>query len=129
MMIPEFYIDVELERGLTRVQVEAVSSGSWDIPGCPQFVIEYFTGQHFLTLTLQLEGGTWYDRNTRLPEDQFFLRYFELGPDKAWDPGYQSPLSPAALKSIGNKISDYLVVAVHDYLCLFIPQYRTPTLN
>lgn len=129
MMLPEFYIEVELERGLTRVQVEAIAFSGWDMPGCPQFIIEYFTGHDFFTLTVQLENGTWYDRNTRLSEDEFFLRYFELGPEKAWDPAYESPLSVAELKLIGNGISNYMVVMLSDYMGLFVPQYRTPTLN
>ncbi|MFC0513533.1 hypothetical protein ACFFGT_04950 [Mucilaginibacter angelicae] len=114
---------------MTRIQVETVEPGGWDMPGCPQFVIEYFNGEHFLRLTLQLEGGTWYDRNTRLPEDDFFLRYLELGPEQAWDPHYESPLSPAELKLIGHRISAYMIVALQDYMGLFIPQYPAPALN
>lgn len=129
MTMTEFYIEVELEHGLTRIQVDAIAFNGWDMPACPQFIIEYFTGHDFLVRTIQLEHGTWYDRNTRLSENEFFLRYFELGPEKAWNPEYESPLSAAELKLIGNSISNYMVGMLSAYMGLFVPQYRTPTLN
>jgi hypothetical protein len=125
----EFYIDVELSRGLTRIQVDEVPPGEWGLPYIPRFVIEYYTGKGFLTLTLQLEDGTWYDRNTRLSADDFHLRFFELGPDGAFNPDYQSPLDPEELKAIGSAISNHMVVRLTAYMGLFIPQFRNPTLN
>ena len=124
----EFYIDVELSRGLTRIQVDEVLPEQWDMPYIPQFVIEYHTGLGFLTLTVQLENGTWYDRNSRSSEDDFHLRYFEMGPD-AWSPDYQSPLSKADLLVIGRAISNYMVIRLTAYMGLFVPSFRNPTLN
>nr|WP_067060803.1 hypothetical protein [Mucilaginibacter sp. L294] len=125
----EFYIDVELSRGLTRIQVDEVPHGNWTMPGVPQFVVELYTGCGFLTLTLQLEDGTWYDRNSRLSEGDFYLRFFEQGPDEAFNPDYQSPLSPEELKAIGSAISNHMVVCLTAYMGLFILQFRNPTLN
>jgi|GEM_PF-1943178 len=125
----EFYIDVELRRGLTRIQVDEVPPEQWGVPFIPCFVIEYHTGRGFLTLTLQLEDGTWHDRNSRLSEGDFHLRFFELGPDEACNPDYQSPLSEEELKAIGSAISNHMVVRLTAYMGLFIPQFRNPTLN
>jgi hypothetical protein len=124
----EFYIDVELRRGLTRIQVDEVSPEEWDMPYIPQFVIEFHTGQTFLTLTVHLENGAWYDRNTRLSDGDFHLRYFELGPD-AWNPGYQSPLSAEELKAIGIGISNYMIVRLTAYMSFFVSSFRNHTLN
>jgi len=125
----EFYIDVELSRGMIRIQVDEILPEHWDIPYIPQFIIEFHTGKAFLTLTIQLENGTWYDRNTRLSEDDFHLRYLELGPDEAWNPEYQSPLSAADLKIIGMAISNHMVIHLTTYMSLFVPQFRNPILN
>ena len=125
----EFYIDVELSRGLTRIQVDEVPHEQWNVPYIPCFIIEYHTGSGFLTLTVQLENGTWYDRNSRLSEGDFHLRFFELGPDEAFNPAYQSPLSAEELKAIGSAISNHMVVCLTAYIGLFIPQFRNPTLN
>ncbi|RYY52766.1 MAG: hypothetical protein EOO05_21640 [Chitinophagaceae bacterium] len=125
----EFYIDVVLHRGATRVQVDEVPPESWAMPGTPQFIIEFHTPSGFLTLTLQLEGGNWYDRNTRLSEDDFHLRYFELGPDETWNPDYESPLSTEEIKAIGAAISNHMIVSLTAYMGLFVPQFRNPTLN
>jgi len=124
----EFYIDVELKRGLTRIQVEGITPEQWDIPYTPQFIIDYRTNEGFITFTIRLEDGKWYDRNTRILEDDFYLRYFELG-DDAWNPDYQSPLSDSELQVIGNAISRHMVIQLTAYMGLFIPSFRTPTLN
>jgi len=125
----EFYIDVELSRGMTRIQVDEIPPEQWDMPYTPQFIIEFHNGLAFITLTLQLEDGRWYDRNTRLSDDDFHLRYFELGPDEAWNPDYQSPLPESAVARIGQAISRHMVVHLTAYMGLFVPVFREPTLN
>ena len=124
----EFYIDVELSQGMTRIQVDEVPPEQWNMPYTPQFIIEYHNGQAFITLTLQLENGRWYDRNTRLPDNDLYLRYFELGPE-AWNPDYQSPLSESAILKIGEAISRHMVIHLTAYMGLFVPVFREPTLN
>jgi hypothetical protein len=124
----EFYIDVELHRGTTRIQVEEIPPEQWDIPYTPQFIIDYHTGRGFITFTIRLEQGRWYDRNTRMSEDEFYLRYSELGAD-AWNPDYQSPLNESEIQEVGNSIARYMVVQLTAYMGLFIPSFRTPTLN
>jgi hypothetical protein len=123
-----FYIDVELSRGMTRIQVDEVPPEQWTMPYTPQFIIEFHNGTGFITLTLQLENGRWYDRNTRLPEEDFHLRYFELGPE-AWNPDYQSPLPTSAIVQIGQAISRHMVIHLTAYMGLFVPVFREPTLN
>jgi hypothetical protein len=125
----EFYIDVEISRGLTRIQVDEVPPEQWHLSYVPEFVIEYHTGKEFLTLTIQLEHNIWYDRNTRLSDGDFNLRYFELGPDEAWNPDYQSPLNTFDLKVIGGAISNYMVIHLTTYMGLFIPQFVDPAKN
>jgi hypothetical protein len=124
----EFYIDVELSLGMTRIQVDEVPPEDWDIPFTPQFVIEFYDGQSFVTLTLQLEQGKWYDRDTRYTEEDFHNRYFELG-IKAQNSNYQSILSEANIVEIGEAISRHMVVHLTTYMGMFIPVFRTPTLN
>ncbi|CAM3756920.1 hypothetical protein MUGA111182_07690 [Mucilaginibacter galii] len=125
-----FYIDAELSRGLTRIQVDEIQPEHWDMPATPQFMIEFYMhGSGFMTLTIQLESGIWYDRLTRLSEDDLQLLYYELDPNHAWDPNYQCPLSKAELKNIGMVISNYMVTYLTIYMGAFIPQFRTPTLN
>ena len=125
----EFCIDVVLRRGLTRIQVDEVPPESWPMPGMPQFVVEFYTGTGFLTLTLQLEGGTWYDRNNRLSEDDHQLHYFDLEPGEAWNPDYQSPLNADELKAIGVAIANQMIISLTAYMGLFIPQFQNPALN
>ena len=125
----EFYIDVELHRGITRIQVDEVPPEQWDMPYIPQFVIEFHTGQACLTLTIQLESGQWYDWNTRLSEGDFNLHYFEPDPDLAWNPDYQSPLGAGELKAIGSAISNYMIVRLTAYMSFFVSSFRNPVLN
>jgi hypothetical protein len=124
----EFYIDVELSRGMTRIQVNEVPPEQWDMASAPQFIIEFHNGAGFITLTLQLEQGQWYDRNTRLPDEDFHLRYFELG-SNAWNPDYRSPLTESAIIQIGQAISRHMVVQLMAYMDLFVPVFRERTLN
>jgi len=124
----EFYIEILLNKGMIRIQVQEVAPEQWDMPYTPQFALEYYAGKGFTTLTIRLEQGTWYDRNTRMSEDDFHLRYFELG-DDAWNPDYQSPLADTELQEIGNAIASYMVVQLTAYMEFFIPSFRTPTLN
>lgn len=118
----EFYIDVELSRVLTRIQVDEVPPEEWDMPYTPQFIIEFHTGKGFITLTLQLEDGQWYDRSGRIPDD---------GPAavEACDPYYQSPLTSQAIQTIGEAIGRHMIVHLTAYMGLFVPVFRTPTLN
>jgi hypothetical protein len=123
-----FYIDVELSQGTTRIQVDEVPPEQWDMPYIPQFIIDFHNGKGFITLTLQLECGKWYDRNARVSEDDFHLRYFEQGPD-SWNPNYQSPLDGPDLREIGQAIGRHMVVHLMAYMGLFIPVFREPTFN
>lgn len=124
----EFYIDIQLNQGITRIQVDEVPSEQWDVQIIPQFIIEYYSENKFTTLTIQLENGKWHDRNTRITEDEYYKRYFELGQD-ACNPEYQSPLSPEALQAIGAAISRHMVVYLTTYLGLMVPAFRNPALN
>jgi hypothetical protein len=124
----EFYIDIQLSQGSTRIQVDEIPSEQWDIPFIPQFIIEYYTGSEFITLTIQLEHGLWYDRNTRITEDNYYQRFFELGPD-AWNPDYHSPLCTDALQEIGAAISRHMVIYLTTYLGLLTPCFPKPALN
>jgi len=77
----EFYIDIELTRGTTLIQVQEITAEQWDLLCTPQFVIEYYANKSFITFTIRLEEGIWVDRNTRISENEYYLRYFELGED------------------------------------------------
>lgn len=100
----EFYIDVVLHRGLTRVQVDEVPPEAWTMPRSPQFIIEFRNGSGFLTLNLWLEGSDW-----------------------CIDEPYA--LSAEEIKAIGSAISNHMIVSLTVYMGLFIPQFRNPTLN
>lgn len=123
----EFYIDVKLSRGMTRIQVDEVPPEQWDLPYAPQFIIEFYNGHEFTTLLLQLEQGEWYDRNARIQDDDIQY-YFDPLPDAAGS-DYQSPLSVQAIREIGQAISRHMVVHLTAYMGLFIPVFREPTLN
>lgn len=123
----EFYIDVKLSRGMTRIQVDEVPPEQWDLPYAPQFIIEYYNGREFITMMLQLEQGEWYDRNARVQDDDI-QRYFEPVPDPH-NADYESPLSVQAIHDIGQAISRHMVVHLTAYMGLFIPVFREPTLN
>jgi hypothetical protein len=114
----EFYIDIELTRGTSRIQVQEITAEHWDLLYTPQFVIEYYADKGFITFTICLEEGIWVDRNTRISENEYYLRYFELGED-AWNPDYQSPLSHSELQELGNAIARHMVVQLSAYMSLF----------
>ncbi|WP_374951377.1 hypothetical protein [Mucilaginibacter sp.] len=124
----EFYIDVTLSQGLTRIQVDEVSPEQWDMPYAPQFIIEFHNGKEFITLTMHLEDGKWYDRNKRISEDDKQLRYFELNADN-YNPYYQSPLNEDAIQLIGQAIGRHMLVHLTAYMALFIPVFPNPDLN
>lgn len=125
----EFYIEVQLGIGATQIQVNEIPPEQCRLPGTPQFLIEYFNNAKLVTLTLQLEQGRWYDRNTRFNEDDYYLRYFELGTDEAWNPDCQSPLSLAELEAIGQAIARHMVVYLSRYMSLFVPSFPNPVKN
>ena len=122
----EFYIDVELSQGITRIQVDEVPPEQWDMPYAPQFIVEYHNGREFITLTLLLEQGKWYDRNSRITEDDFQARYIGA---ESWNMAYQSPLSDGAVQEIGEAIGRHMIVHLTAYMALFIPVFRKPELN
>lgn len=122
----EFYIDVELSQGTTRIQVDEMPPEQWDMPYAPQFIVEYHNGREFITLTLLLEQGKWFDRNSRITEDDFQGHY--AGPG-SWNMGYQSPLSDTAAQEIGEAIGRHMIVHLTAYMALFIPVFRAPDLN
>ena len=124
----EFYIDVQLSRGLARLQVDEVPPEQWDMPYTPQFIIEYHNGKDFITITLQLEQGKWYDRNARTFEGDWHLRYFELGTDVR-NPNYASPLTQPEIDEIGQAISRHMVVMLNAYMTLFVDAFPNPKLN
>lgn len=124
----EFYINVELGRVMTRIQVDEVPPERWDMPNTPQFIIDFHNGRGFVTLTIQLDQGYWYDSNTRKTEDDFYLNQADPG-DEAYDPYYQSPLSEATLQEIGRAIARHMIVLLTTYMGLFVPAFPTPTLN
>ncbi|WP_299517109.1 hypothetical protein [Mucilaginibacter sp.] len=119
---------MELSQGITRIQVDKVPPEQWDMPYTPQFIIEFHNGMEFITLTLQLEDGRWYDRSARLPDEDVYLRYFELG-SCVWNPDYRSPLLESAIIKIGQAISRHMVVHLTAYMGLLVPVFREPTLN
>ncbi|AMR33609.1 hypothetical protein A0256_20345 [Mucilaginibacter sp. PAMC 26640] len=122
----EFYIDVELSQGVTRIQVDEVPPEQWDMPYAPQFIIEYHNGREFITLTLLLDQGKWYDRNSRITEDDSQLRYVDAD---SWNMAYQSPLGDGAVREIGEAIGRHMIVHLTAYMALFIPVFRAPGLN
>lgn len=124
----EFYIDIQLSQGLTRIQVDEVPSEQWAASNTPMFIIEYYNGSNFTTLTVQFKGGQWYDRNTLIPEEDYYLRYLELGSD-AWNPDYQSPLNADKLQEIGVAISRHMIVYLTAYLGMLIPSFPNTSLN
>jgi len=124
----EFYIDVQLNAGITRLQVDEVPPEQWDMPYIPQFIIDFHNGREFITLTLQLEKGTWYDRNMRTSGDDWHLRYFELGTD-AWNSDYQSPLCREEIDRIGQAISRHMIVMLNAYMSLFVLTFPDPSVN
>ncbi|MDB5117013.1 MAG: hypothetical protein JWQ79_2505 [Mucilaginibacter sp.] len=124
----EFYIDVELSQVITRIQVDEILPEQWDIPYNPQFIIEFHTGHEFITLTLQLENGKWFDRNTRVSTNGFYQRYFDLDAE-ALNINYHSPLTDTAIQKIGEAISRHMVIHLTAYMGLFVPVFREPTLN
>lgn len=122
----EFYIDVELSRGLTRIQVDEVPPEQWDAPTLPQFIVEFHNGEEFVMVTLQLDHGQWYDRKTRLPGDEVQLQ----GNDSdATGLFYHSPVTSAAIQHIGEAIARHMVVHLTAYLGLFVPVFSSPALN
>lgn len=124
----EFYVDVQLNPGMARVQVDEVPPEQWDMPYIPQFIIEFHNGREFITLTLQLEKGRWFDRNTRTTGDDWHLRYFELGTNTC-NPDYQSPLYQEEIDRIGEGISRHMVVMLNAYMSLFVPVFPHPSVN
>lgn len=124
----EFYIDVQLNKGTARLQVDEVPPEEWDMPYTPQFIIEFHDGKGFITLTLQLEKGKWYDRSSRVSDGDWHLRYFELGPD-AFNPDYQSPLYQEEIDEIGRAISRHMVVMLNAYMSLFVLTFPDPAVN
>lgn len=123
-----FYIDVELNRGLTRLQVDEVPPEQWDMPHTPQFYVEYHNGKEFTMIILRLEKGNWYDRNTRLHGDEYHLNHFSLNED-TWSPEYQSPLDRYEIDNIGRAISRHMVVMLQAYIGLFVPVFPWPAIN
>ncbi|GAA4092820.1 hypothetical protein [Mucilaginibacter panaciglaebae] len=123
----EFYIDVKLNRGMVRLQVDEVPPEQWDLPFMPQFIVEYHNGHEFVTLTLRLEQGKWHDNNTRFNDDTY-LRYFDSRPDN-WDPYYQSPLDLDEINSIGSAIARHMIVHLQAYMGLFVPTFPCPEIN
>ncbi|MVN92934.1 hypothetical protein [Mucilaginibacter aquatilis] len=123
----EFYIDIQLNRGLTRIQVDEVPSHQWDFPFIPQFIVEFYHQNEFITLTLQLEHGTWYDRNLRIAEDEEIKQHLDAVDNCT--PNYQCALSASELQEIGAAISRHMVVYLTAYLGLLVPAFRNPTLN
>lgn len=125
----EFYINVELRRGPTWIQVDEVPPEAWHMRGVPEFIIEYDTADGNELLTIQLESGAWYDQNTRPSAENTYLHYPEEAPDEYPNRDYQSPLTIDELREIGNAISRYMVVALSAYIEIFYPQFRNPSLN
>ncbi|GAB3934901.1 hypothetical protein [Mucilaginibacter myungsuensis] len=123
-----FYIDVELDRGLTRFQVDEVPPEQWDMPHTPQFIVEYHNGREWVILILRLEKGKWYDRNSRLHGDEQHLNHFSLNAD-TWSPEYQSPLNQLEIESIGRAVSRHMVVLLQAYMGLFVPVFPKPAIN
>src|ERR1700744_4332645 len=96
----EFYINIQLRQGLTCIEVDPVPPEGWAMRGTPEFVIEYDTVTGVKVLTIRLEHGIWYDRNTRLTDDEVYMRCLEEL-DEGWNINYQSPLNSEELKAVG----------------------------
>lgn len=123
----EFYIDVALNRGMVRLQVDEVPPEQWDLPFVPQFIVEYHNGREFVTLTLRLEQGKWFDNNVRFDDDAY-LHYFDTRPD-SWDPYYHSPLEQDEINNIGSAIARHMIVHLQAYMALFVPTFPCPEVN
>ena len=112
---------------MVRLQVDEVPPEQWDLPFVPQFIVEYHNGHEFVTLTLRLEQGKWFDNNTRFNDDAY-LRYFDSRPDN-WDPYYQSPLDQDEINNIGGAIARHMIVHLQAYMGLFVPAFPCPEAN
>jgi hypothetical protein len=124
----EFYIDVQLSLGTARLQVDEVPPEQWDMPFTPQFIIEFYNGRKFITLTLQLLHGKWYDRNSLLSDGDWHLQYFEADPNPC-NSDYQSPLYQEEIDEIGQAISRHMIVMLSTYMGLFVPVFPKPEVN
>lgn len=124
----EFFIDVQLAKGATRLQVEEITPEEQAILGILLFTIDFYNGRGFTTLTLQLEDGKWHDRNTRLNENDYDLSYFDN--DATSDNRYyQSPLSQDEVNRIGEAIANYMIVKLVARMSLFVPVFPDPKVN
>lgn len=128
MFTEEFFIDVELAQGLTRLQVEEVTPEAQAVLQILLFTIDFYNGQGFTTLTLQLENGKWYDRDSRFTDGEYYLLYAD-GNLNAWDPHYQSPLSYGDITRIGAAIANYMIVRLVAQMSLFVPVFPDPKFN
>ncbi|MCZ4223447.1 hypothetical protein [Pedobacter rhodius] len=123
----EFYIDVKLSRGLSRIQVDEVLPEQWGMPYIPQFADRYPTPGNFL-VSKQFENGIWYARNSRISNDDLHISYFAPDLD-ALRPDYQSLLACIKLKSTGIAISNPDGHLPECLYAAFVPQFRKPSLN
>jgi hypothetical protein len=122
----EFYIDVQLNRGLVRLQVDEVPPEEWDVPYAPQFIVEFHNGAAFITLTLRLEHGQWYDSNSRYNSEEQHPHYLDADD---WNPYYQGPLDHEEINEVGRAIARHMIVHLQAYMGLFIPAFPDPAVN
>jgi hypothetical protein len=124
----EFFIDVRLERGITRIQVEEITPEEHAILNILLFTIDFYSGKGFTTLTLQLQDGKWFDRNMLFGEDDSQQHNLVLNFDSR-NLNYQPALSQEDINRIGKSIADFMVIKLIARMSLFVPVFPKPSLN
>ncbi|NCD71230.1 hypothetical protein [Mucilaginibacter agri] len=125
MFTEEFFIDVELMQGLTRLQVEEVTAEAQAVLQILLFTIDFYNGKGFTTLTLQLVNGKWYDRDSRFTDGEYYMLYG----DGNLNLNYESPLSQDDINRIGAAIANYMIVKLVAQMSLFVPVFPDPKFN
>jgi hypothetical protein len=125
----KFNIDVEISREPTRVHVNEVLSEYLDMRCISLLVINSNIARPLITFTIKPKNGTWFFHNTLLSKENSHFRYFEQGPEQAWNPEYQSPLNDDDLKVTRMVISNHMIILPINYMGFLCHSFATKTLN
>lgn len=102
-------IQVELEQGMTLVDVLAKQPSEWRRQGVPEFFVAFRTPQGITSMILQRERGTWYDQVPQVAKTVTYLDYLAEGWDDWWNPDYKSPLTSAEIQLVGQLINAHIL--------------------
>ncbi|QQL51249.1 hypothetical protein [Mucilaginibacter ginkgonis] len=123
MIVDDFFVDVQLAQGLTRIQVEEATPYEQAVLNILLFTIDFYNGKSFTTLTLQLENGNWHLHDNRFTDDTDQLHFHEFWED------YNCPLTRHEISTIGAAISNYMVVQLVSRMSLFVASLPNPAVN